>query len=609
MIVLLILATSLLLSLCACGSDASDDLTDYIEESEDIIEPVEEILTVGYSNFDYLFNPLFASNDNDKDVVRMTSIFLLNYDNDNQVIYDNSSDCVTEVSVDKSQSNDIVFSFKLREDIKTSNGTVLTVDDVLFTLYVLSDISYDGPYSVSKLPIIGMNEFRNNKTDYIEGIKRINDYSFEIHTAEYNDEIIHNLNIPILPIEYYGNKDLYDCKNHSYGFIKGNISAVKAMKIPFGAGPYAYKSYTEDKVSFVKNQYYYKGSPKIPAVEFVVVENSEFESAFSNDAIDICVSEMNITLKDIFEKIDITEFALISPITLNGYGYIGINANNVSVKEVDSKENSEVEISCSDRSKFLRTAFAVLFDAYKSKSLGATYEVINVPVPVYYNVSIDEIGYNFIENNVTEAQAIAYATESAMNCFLTAGFAMDSATGKFVSAPDGAALSYEIAIYGNGVGDHPCYPLLVNVKNALASFGIELEIVDYSDYDRYLQYINSDSCSMWVSAWDNISSETLYQLFHSNNIGKNNGSMGTNIYDINDELLDEILVSDDFDINTYYSLVYECVLDWAVEVPVYQKQRVLICNKSRITEMSFSKKYSELHSWIEEIHAVEFKQI
>ena len=609
--VLTILSLSLLLSAASCGSEQEDDLTDYIEESIDKVEPIEETLTVGYSQFDYFFNPLLASSENDKEVVRMTSLFLIDYDNNNQIIYENDSKCVANVSVDKSKTDDIVFSFKLRKDLKTSDGDALTADDAIFTLYVLSDVSYNGPYRFFNLPIIGIDDYRNNEADYIDGIKKIDDYSFEIHTYEFNEDIIHNLNIPIIPIKYYGDAGLYDYSNNSFGFKKGDVSSILNIKIPYGGGPYAFKSYTENKISFLKNQYYYKGAPNNSFVDFIVINNDTLGKTFLNDKIDIYISDPNVDIDNILQEVDISEFAYVSPILLNGYGYIGINANNVFIEEYgDTEDDKQDAIThAGERSKYLRRAFAVLFDAYKGKSLSDNFTAINVPTPIYYDVNIDNVKYNYTDSDVAEANLIANATQTAIDCFKNAGYTTDPSNGKFVSAPDGAKLNYEIALFGGGIGNHPCYSLLANVKNALASFGIGLDIIDYSDYDSYLQYINSNTCCMWVSAWDNISSQTLYQLFHSNNVEKNNGSMATNIYGITDGILDEILITDNFDMKAYYSNVYEYVFEWAVEVPIYQKQKFLLWNNARINEKTLSNSYSQFNSWIDDICKIEFKKI
>jgi peptide/nickel transport system substrate-binding protein len=55
----------------------------------------------------------------------------------------------------------VVYDFKLRNDLTFSDGEKVTVDDVIFTMYVLSDPTYDGSSTFFALPIEGMEEYRS----------------------------------------------------------------------------------------------------------------------------------------------------------------------------------------------------------------------------------------------------------------------------------------------------------------------------------------------------------------------------------------------------------------------------------------------------------------
>ena len=58
----------------------------------------------------------------------------------------------------------------LAKNVKWSDGKPVTINDVLFTMYTLSDPTYDGSSSFYAVPIEGMEEYRNSmmsKTDYI----------------------------------------------------------------------------------------------------------------------------------------------------------------------------------------------------------------------------------------------------------------------------------------------------------------------------------------------------------------------------------------------------------------------------------------------------------
>ncbi len=50
--------------------------------------------------------------------------------------------------------------FTLNEDVYFSDGVNLTADDVIFTMYVLADPSYDGESNFGNLPIVGLPDYR-----------------------------------------------------------------------------------------------------------------------------------------------------------------------------------------------------------------------------------------------------------------------------------------------------------------------------------------------------------------------------------------------------------------------------------------------------------------
>ena len=131
-------------------------------------------LVVGYSNFSEKFSPFFADTAYDQDVQGMTQIGLLPSDRtgavllnamDGEVVNYNGTDytyygpanCVVTENADGT----VTYDFTLKEGITFSDGEPLTVDDVLFSMYVLSDPTYDGSSTFWNLPIVGMKEYRS----------------------------------------------------------------------------------------------------------------------------------------------------------------------------------------------------------------------------------------------------------------------------------------------------------------------------------------------------------------------------------------------------------------------------------------------------------------
>ena len=156
-------------------------------------------LVVGYSPFSSKFSPFFAESAYDQDVASMTAISLLTSDRTGAIIMNgikgetiayNGTDYTYKGPADlKITANDdgtVFYDFTLREDIKFSDGKAVTVDDVIFSMYVLCDPTYDGSSTLFAVPIEGMKEYRAGMTTLSKYLVQIgeNNTDFSIVTEE-----------------------------------------------------------------------------------------------------------------------------------------------------------------------------------------------------------------------------------------------------------------------------------------------------------------------------------------------------------------------------------------------------------------------------------------
>ena len=134
----------------------------------------EKPLVVGYSNFSSKFSPFFAETAYDQDVAAMTYVLLLTTDRQGAVVekgktgetrpYNNTDYTYygpADLTITENSDGTVDYDFELREDMTFSDGTPLTADDVIFSMYVLSDPTYDGSSTFFALPIVGMEEYRS----------------------------------------------------------------------------------------------------------------------------------------------------------------------------------------------------------------------------------------------------------------------------------------------------------------------------------------------------------------------------------------------------------------------------------------------------------------
>ena len=160
-------------------------------------------------------------------------------------------------------------------------------------------------------------------------------------------------------MHYYGNKDMYDYDNYKFGFEKGDLSPVRSKTTtPMGAGPYKF----ENKIVYMTaNENYWKGAPVTKNLQFKVTSNADKESGVVQGTIDISDPSAS---KSALEQIagensngEISGDKLTTVLTdYRGYGYIGMNSENVAV----GGENG------SEASKNLRKAIATVAGSKQS---------------------------------------------------------------------------------------------------------------------------------------------------------------------------------------------------------------------------------------------------
>lgn len=173
------------------------------------------------------------------------------------------------------------------------------------------------------------------------------------------------------------------------------------------------------------------------------------------------------------------------------------------------------------------------------------------------------------------------------------------------------ALSYEVIIPADGVGDHPAYGILTNAKEALATIGIDLQINDPSDSTVLWQAIESNpiSAEFWCAAWSSTADPDMYQVYYSTN-GNGKGGTESNHYMIADDTLDELIMeartsSDQAFRKATYKQCLDIIIDWAVEVPVYQRQNAVIMSTERVNIDTVTPDITTFWRWFRDIENME----
>ena len=703
-------------------------------------------LVLSDTGFEGKFNPFFAASSADQHVIDLTFGALLGADRKGEMIlngiegetreyngtdytYRGPADCVVTENADGTVDYDIT----MRDDITFSDGTPMTIDDVIFSLYVYLDPTYDGSATIYSTPIVGLDEYRNSmstlskliaeagedNTDYtnfteeqqkafwdavndggvkfaqeivdymldngatdvtsaaagwgfqlddgatakdfflaigenydwsfsameaesagsalsdlipadvyayattgvsvgdavnnVAGIVKTGDYSMTLTTSELSTTMIYQLQMPVAPLSYYGDPSLYDYDNNSFGFVKGDLSGVRAKTgAPKGSGMYTFNKYSDGVVYLDANPTYFDGAPKIAHVNMKETQEADKVTGVQAGTIDIADPSYSLEVADQIADINGVEGNDGPVITtrlkdFRGYGYIALSAKNVNVGGDPSSEAS----------KDLRKAIMTVIAAYRDEGIdsyyGDTASVINYPVSntswaapsvtddgykIAYSTDVD--GNDIYTSDMKSEDKYAAALQAALGYFEAAGYTVEN--GQVTAAPAGAKMEYQINIGADGNGDHPSFQTLTNAAAALKTIGFTLTVNDMANAsDLYASY-QSGAAEGWVAAWQSTNDPDMYQLYHS--------SGSTNYYAINDADLDELIMAarqttDQEARKAMYKEAMEIILDWGVELPVYQRSEATIFSTERVNIDTIAKDQTPYWTYKSELNDTE----
>ena len=696
-----------------------------------------DTLVVGTQNFDGKFSPFFYTNSYDNDVISLVHLSLLGTDREGAVVlrgiggetrpyngtdytYTGIADCV----VTENANGTVYYDFTLRDGVTFSDGTPVDIDDVIFSLYVPLDPTYDGIMTLYSLPIQGLEAYRGGMQSRMElilragpegyaenpyyarqqydrfwaafweagevfaqsildggaqegetpselfkalvdkygfdlteegldseaagismiqaldaelgddaqvyhtgvqtgksapnisGIQKIGENSLRIVLTEVSATAIYTLVTAVVPMHYYGEETLYDYEDNMFGFAKGDLSHVRSVTTaPMGGGPYRFVGYTGGTVTLEANPQYWKGAPKTRYIQFREGQEADKVSGVIAGTIDITdPSYSTETAKAIAQANGGTTSGKVidARMVANlGYGYVGINAKNVCVAGE----------SGSEASRNLRKAIATVIAVYRDVAVDSYYgeyaNVINYPIsdtswaapratdPDYrVAFSVDVEGMPIYKADMTPEERYGAAKDAALGFFQAAGYTVEK--GRVTAAPEGAQMGYEVLVGAGGTGDHPTFMALTLAAEAMKSIGFDLIVTDVSNFSELTNAVNSGTAELFAMAWGATPDPDLYQVYHSQ------GGSNEKSYWLKDEQLDELILmarqSTDQDYRkTLYKECLDIISDWAVEIPMYQRQNVFIFSPQRVDLSTLTPDITTFWGWENDIEKLEMR--
>lgn len=716
--------------------------------AEEAAEGGNDTLVLSASGFENKFSPFFAACADDNDVADFTQLYLMKTDRVSNPIltgiegetreYNGTDYTYTgpaDITITENEDGTVFYDVKMRDDIVFSDGTPMDIDDLIFSIYVYLDPSYDGSATMYSVPIEGLEEYRNgmdtlfnlliaagrDNTDFtfwdeatqtafwedldqagaafvqeivdycvaagyaeegdvataveawgysgetveevfaamceayewdlaamsetetagsslfdlmndyatysvgvetgssaanVSGIQRIDDYSMRLVTSELDATAIYQLGIPVAPLHYYGDEAQYDYENNMFGFPKGDLSIVREKTgAPLGAGAYKFVKVSDGVVYLEANDKFWMGEPKTKYVNLIETKEEDMINGISTGTCDIATPSYSTEVAGQIAEINGGDASLEGSvittklIDYRGYGYVGICAENVKVGEDPASEES----------KNLRKALGTILSVYRDEGIdsyyGDTASVINYPISntswaapqvtddgyqIAYSVDVE--GNPIYTSEMATEDKYEAAKAAALGYFEAAGYTVEG--GKLTAAPEGAKLEYTVDIGGGGKGDHPTFLILKNAADAFAEIGLTFNVNDFANAADLFAAYQSGVSELWCAAWQAGTDPDMYQLYHSE------GS--TNYYMIADEELDTLIEegrqsTDQTYRKGLYKAAMETIMDWGVEVPIYQRSDAYVVSTERVDVSTLPTDMTPYWSWKDELYNVAVK--
>ncbi|WP_339242618.1 ABC transporter substrate-binding protein [Paenibacillus sp. FSL F4-0243] len=214
----------------------------------------------------------------------------------------------------------LTYTFHLRKDLKFSDGSPLTADDVAFTWTIQYDKSYDGSSQLPSLNVKGGKAYKEGTSTAIEGIKVIDPQTISVTLEQPNATALVQLGSNVLSKAYYG-------KDYKFG----DLEYIKKLhEKPLGDGPYKLEKFIPgQEVRFVANENYFKGKPKTEHFIYKTTEGDvwQFVETGEVDYASFSATDENI------EKLKALGFVNIIPYTPSTYGYLQVNLKHEQLKD------------------------------------------------------------------------------------------------------------------------------------------------------------------------------------------------------------------------------------------------------------------------------------
>ncbi len=502
----------------------------------------------------------------------------------------------------------------LNEDSMNEDGTGLKVPNI-------SGIVSLGHTTSTQSVTVNGNTYAVAHEHNADGTPK-NSEEYDVLTITINGvdpKAVWNFAFSVAPEHYYGAGDSVgvDIANNQFGvvwssfdFMKNVLQTPTNNRLPMGAGPYKATNranddnpdrkdfYSNNIVYFKANNYFETvgsglNNAKIGKIRYQVISATQAISELEKGSVHYITPQYSQDNYSIIN--DLVKNSHFESITTDqlGYGYIGINASEVE------DINLRRAIMCA-----MNTTLSVQYYA------SGTAEQIYYPMSqVSWAYPKDESG-NYLKLNGTDyPQANGTFSEDVARANIE----------YYMSQADytSSDLKLTFTIAGTSLQDHPTYTTFRDAAKLLNSMGWDITV---EADQQALTKLATGSLQVWAAAWGSSLDPDMYQVYHKNSTATSTLAWGypgiksrQNREEIDllnelSELIEQARETEDRAIRSeIYLEAMECVLDLAIELPVYQRSTVYMYNTDVIDSSTIPSDINPYSSPLDRIWEIDFK--
>ena len=552
-----LLAAVMALSLAACGGGSDDKKTSEKTETQDTNASLEatnqlieaedpsalpetaakrkDTLIAGVADFAGVFNPVYCEANEDFQVVTATTASLSVNDDKGEIVDGTASMSVSE--------DGKVYTYKLTKE-KYNDGSDVKAEDYVNWYKVVADPSYDGYQDISKVNVVGYDDYKNGSATEISGIKVVDESTIEITLEAANTSAPYVLGsaVPISTAKY---GDLIK---------KGDLSKFKSLNMVdyVSNGAYVLKEYKEKTSATLEaNPNFYLGEPKTKNLIFkVVATNAELQAVETGD---VDIHDQVVCDDDHIEEAMSAGFINLKIQPTLGYGYVATNQKNEIFQDVKVRQ--------------------ALLHAIDRKSLN---QAVYGQYAITLNIPQAPISWLYDDEGM---ETYDYDLEKAAELLKEAGWEKDG--DKLMK--DGKQMKIVFSAMSGNVVTDTMIPLMID---AYGQLGIDFQ-AEYVDWPTLQSKSQNGTFDMLFMAWGLTADPDLTGTFASAEAGGTQNRTGYANPEL-DKMLAEALASTSQDEQKEkYKEIYKLINEELPLYPIYERCD-LICYNTRVQNIEQS---------------------